>query len=55
MDNIVLSFTQHLLATILCQRALLGMKMQNLEAFTKKVTFKLLENEDFQCLTQKLS
>lgn len=35
-------------------RTLLGIKTQSPEAFPKKVTFKLLGNEDFQRLTQKL-
>lgn len=38
---------------MMCQRSLLGVKRQSPEIFTRKVTFKLLEKEDFQCLTKK--
>lgn len=54
IDNNGLSFVRGFIGTYYMPRTLLGIKTQSPEAFPKKVTFKLLGNEDFQRLTQKL-
>lgn len=55
LDNKALSFIQHFIGTYSVQRTLQGTKVQSAETFAMKVTVTLLENEDLQCLTQKLS